>query len=110
LGSLDVQAINRRRSYTQIVNMLAERSATLLGSLDLSGCARDDNGDHDRWLRSVEETYGVSIQLETMMGPDNRPSAIDGIISSADQLPAGFEWAFRIDRHETRCCLRAVAD
>jgi hypothetical protein len=96
-----MQAVNRRRSYTQIVNMLAERSSSLLGETELSD-------DQSMWLRSVEETYGVSIQLETTLGPDNRPAAIDGVISSEDQLPAGFQWAFRIDRHETRCCLRAL--
>ncbi len=110
-----MQAMDRRRSYTQIVNMLAERSATLLGAPQLSD-------DQSIWLRSVEETYGVIIQLETTMGPDNRPAAIDGTIynegsnegsgkgSGEGQLPEGFQWAFRIDRHETRCCLRALAD
>ncbi|HFE44648.1 MAG TPA: hypothetical protein ENJ18_04020 [Nannocystis exedens] len=105
-----MQAIDRRRSYTQIVNMLAERSATLLDAPQLSD-------DQSLWLRSVEKTYGVIIELETTMGPDNRPAAIDGTISgrtseqpSGRQLPEGFQWAFRIDRHETRCCLRALAD
>ena len=110
---VDVQTIDRRRSYTQIVNRLAERRATLLGDrvvADERLQGRDLREQHAQWLRSLEEDYGVSIQLETMMGPDNRPSAIDGIISSDDALPAGFQWAFRIDRHETRCCLRAVAD
>jgi len=98
-----MQTVNRRRSYTQIVNMLAERRSSLLDETELSD-------DQSMWLRSVEETYGVSIQLETTMGPDNRPEAIDGVISSRDQLPAtaGFQWAFRIDRHETRCCLRSL--
>lgn len=98
-----MQAMDHRRSYTQIVNMLAERSATLLGAPRLSD-------DQSIWLRSVEQTYGVTIQLETTMGPDNRPAAIDGTISGTGQLPEGFQWAFRIDRHETRCCLRALAD
>ncbi len=99
--AVDMQAVTRRRSYTQIVNMLAERSSSLLCETQLSD-------DQSLWLRSLEEAYGVSIQLETTLGPDNRPAAIDGVIFSEDQLPSGFQWAFRIDRHETRCCLRAL--
>ncbi|MEZ4385901.1 MAG: hypothetical protein R3A79_31570 [Nannocystaceae bacterium] len=96
-----MQAVNRSRSYSDIVKLLAERSANLLDGPDLSD-------DQSLWLRSLEKTYGVCIEMHTTLGPDNRPSAIDGVISGEDHLPPGFQWAFRIDRHETRCCLRAL--
>lgn len=96
-----MQAVNRSRSYSDIVKLLSERSANLLDAPGLSD-------DQSLWLRSLEETYGVCIELHTTLGPDNRPSAIDGVISGEGELPPGFQWAFRIDRHETRCCLRAL--
>lgn len=87
------------RSYTHIVRMLAERGSALL-----AGPQPDDT--YSSWVRSLEETYGVVIKVETTMGPDNRPSSIDGVI--VGDVPSGFEWAFRVDRHETRFGLRSL--
>lgn len=95
-----MQAVERR-SYTQIIRLLAERSTALLAAPEV-----DD--EYSSWVRSLEETYGVNIKVETHMGPDNRPSSIDGVISGDGGMPSGFEWAFRIDRHETRFGLRSL--
>ncbi|MEZ4448695.1 MAG: hypothetical protein R3B09_04380 [Nannocystaceae bacterium] len=97
-GCIDVQAAPKIQRVHHLINMVAQRSSALLG-------APEGVGEYESWVRSLEATYGVSIAVQTTMGPDNRPSAIDGVISS-HAAPTGYEWAFRIDRHETRCCLR----
>ena len=56
------------------------------------------------WVRSIEESHGVSIEFETVMGPDNRPSAAVGFIRNTAHTTWGM--AFTVDSDETRCALR----
>lgn len=97
-----MQAAAKVQRVHHLVNLVAQRSSALLAE-------PEGEAEYEHWVRSLEATYGVSIAVQTTMGPDNRPSAIDGVISSAVGLPSGYEWAFRSDRHETRCCLRMAA-
>lgn len=103
------------RPYTHLVNLVAKRSSLLLGG----GVAGSQ--EYMRWVRSLEQDFGVRIEVRTIMGPDNRPSAIGGTISSAtppasgsspptarrlDAMPSDCQLAFTVDGDETRCALR----
>jgi len=93
---------SKRRIPTQVVNLVAQRSSEFLSSPELAV------QDYERFVRSVEETYGVSIAVQQTLGPDNRPAAIDGVISPDGSAP-GWQWTFRSDHNETRCALRFAA-
>lgn len=102
------------RPYTHLVNLVAKRSSLLLDG----GAAGSQ--EYMRWVRSLEQDFGVRIEVRTIMGPDNRPSAIGGTISSAtpspsalppaarrlDAMPSDCQLAFTVDGDETRCALR----
>ena len=106
------------RPYTHLVNLVAKRSSLLLDG----GVAGSQ--EYMRWVRSLEQDFGVRIEVRTIMGPDNRPSAIGGTISSAaspttapsasapptahrlDAMPSDCQLAFTVDGDETRCALR----
>ena len=79
------------------MKLVAQRSSELLRGSDAVA--------YERFVRSVEETYGVSIALQKTLGPDNRPAAIDGVISAETDAP-GWHWTFRSDQNEIRCGLR----
>lgn len=93
---------SKRRITTQVVNLVAQRSSEFLNS------PNSEVQDYERFVRSIEETYGVSIAVQRTLGPDNRPAAIDGVISPDGSAP-GWQWTFRTDHHETRCALRFAA-
>jgi hypothetical protein len=86
------------RQYRSLIDRVAERSGLLLGA---SEGARDSFWI---WVRSLEDAFGVSIEVETIMGPDNQPSAVGGVISSRRSGTRCM--AFTIDAEETRCALR----
>lgn len=101
------------RPYTHLVNLVAKRSSLLLDG----GVAGSQ--EYMRWVRSLEQDFGVRIEVRTIMGPDNRPSAIGGTISSVaspsaaspsahrlDAMPSDCQLAFTVDGDETRCALR----
>jgi len=99
------------RPYTHLVNLVAKRSSLLLDG----GVAGSQ--EYMRWVRSLEQDFGVRIEVRTIMGPDNRPSAIGGTISSATPstptpstrstaMPSDCQLAFTVDGDETRCALR----
>lgn len=107
------------RPYTHLVNLVAKRSSLLL----YGGAAGSQ--EYMRWVRSLEQDFGVRIEVRTIMGADNRPAAIGGTISSAappvsagpacaeppaarslDAMPSDCQLAFTVDGDETRCALR----
>jgi hypothetical protein len=111
------------RPYTHLVNLVAKRSSLLLDG----GPAGSQ--EYMRWVRSLEQDFGVRIEVRTIMGADNRPAAIGGTISSAasvadsstgsptpsacaeppagrDMMPSDCQLAFTVDGDETRCALR----
>jgi hypothetical protein len=111
------------RPYTHLVNLVAKRSSLLLDG----GTAGSQ--EYMRWVRSLEQDFGVRIEVRTIMGADNRPAAIGGTISSAasaessgpgssgpsacaeppatrDAMPRDCQLAFTVDGDETRCALR----
>ena len=100
------------RPYTHLVNLVAKRSSLLLDG----GAAGSQ--EYMRWVRSLEQDFGVRIEVRTIMGPDNRPSAIGGTISPAvasgpgptvvcgETVPTDCQLAFTVDGHETRCAVR----
>ena len=91
------------RPYTHLVNLVAQRSSLLLEGSD-SG-----SQEYMRWVRSLEEDFGVRIEVRTIMGPDNRPAAIGGTIQAVDpgcRVPSDCQLAFTVDGDETRCSLR----
>ena len=100
------------RPYTHLVNLVAKRSSLLLDG----GTAGSQ--EYMRWVRSLEQDFGVRIEVQTIMGPDNRPSAIGGTISSAptsdptpivrgsETVPTDCQLAFTVDGDETRCAVR----
>ena len=107
------------RPYTHLVNLVAKRSSLLLDG----GPAGSQ--EYMRWVRSLEQDFGVRIEVRTIMGADNRPAAIGGTISSAassagspapsacaeppagrDVMPSDCQLAFTVDGDETRCALR----
>ena len=110
-------------SMVSMLNMVAKRSSMLLDG-GVTG-----SQEYMRWVRSLEQDFGVRIEVRTIMGPDNRPSAIGGTISSAasppaatasaagtasapptarrfDAMPSDCQLAFTVDGDETRCALR----
>ncbi len=101
------------RPYTHLVNLVAKRSSLLL-----DGNATGSQ-EYMRWVRSLEQDFGVRIEVRTIMGADNRPAAIGGTISSVpsacaeppaarglDAMPSDCQLAFMVDGDETRCALR----
>ncbi len=87
------------RPYTHLINLVARRSSLLLG-----GTAAGSQ-EYMSWVRSLEQDFGVRIEVRTIMGPDNRPSAIGGTIRSGT-MPADCQLAFTVDGDETRCAVR----
>lgn len=83
--------------YTHLINLVAHRSKLLLAGA----------GSHDYldWVRSLERDFDVRIEVQTIMGPDNRPSAIDGKIFG-QAMPPNCQLAFTVDEDETRCAVR----
>lgn len=88
------------RQYRSLVDRVAARSSLLIGASDSARCS------FWSWVRSLEESSGVSIHVETIMGPDNRPSAVDGVISGRGDSTARCRMAFTVTADETRCALR----
>ncbi len=85
------------RPYTQLVNLIAERSSELLGGTALGP-------DYLSWVRSLEQAHGVSIEVQTVLGPEGRPAAIGGTICGVDRPDCRL--VFTVDGDETRCALR----
>lgn len=59
------------------------------------------------WVRALEESFDVSIEVETIMGPDNRPAGVGGVICRRGL--GGPRMAFTVDADETRCALQYVS-
>ncbi len=87
------------RPYTHLVNLVAQRSSLLLSGTPAG------SQEYMLWVRSLEEDFGVRIEVQTTMGPDNRPSAIGGTICSGTG-PVDCQLAFTVDGDETRCAVR----
>ena len=87
------------RSYTHLVALVAQRSSLLLGG------TASGSQEYMEWVHSLEQDFGVHIEVRTIMGPDNRPSAIGGTISSG-AMPPDCQLAFTVDGDETRCVVR----
>ncbi len=87
------------RPYTHLINLVAQRSSLLLGGTP-SG-----SQEYMDWVHSLEQDFGVRIEVRTIMGPDNRPSAIGGTIRIGT-MPADCQLAFTVDGDETRCVVR----
>lgn len=89
---------NSPRRYTHLVNLIAQRSSVLL--------TRDASSSHDymTWVRSLEQTFGVSIEVQTVMDPEGRPAAIGGTICESARPDCRL--IFTVDGDETRCALR----
>lgn len=87
------------RPYTHLVNLVAQRSSLLLAGTPAG------SQEYMDWVRSLEQDFGVRIEVRTIMGPDNRPSAIGGTIRSGT-MPADCQLAFTVDGDETRCVVR----
>lgn len=85
-------------SYTRLAHLLAQRGSVLLAG-DLAGSQA-----YMRWVRSLEESLGVTIEVETVFGPEGRPAAIGGTICGADRPDRRV--TFTVDGEETRCALR----
>lgn len=89
---------DRPRQYTQLVNLIAQRSSVLLAS-DAAG-----SQDYLAWVRSLEEAFGVSIEVNTVMGPEGRPAAIGGTIRESQRPDRRL--IFTVNGDETRCALQ----
>lgn len=87
------------RPYTHLIDLVAQRSSLLLAGTSAG------SQEYMRWVHSLEQKLGVSIEVNTIMGPDNRPSAIGGTIRSGT-MPADCQLAFTVDGDETRCAVR----
>lgn len=89
---------NSPRRYTHLVNLIAQRSSVLL--------TRDaaSSQDYMVWVRSLEETFGVSIEVKTVMDPEGRPASIGGTIRENERPDCRL--IFTVDGDETRCALR----
>ncbi len=87
------------RPYTHLVNLVAQRSSLLLGG------GPSGSQEYMDWVRSLEQDFGVRIEVRTIMGPDNRPAAIGGTICSG-LMPPDCQLAFTVDGDETRCSVR----
>lgn len=94
----------RHRPYTHLITLVAQRSSLLL-----AGTAAGSQ-EYMRWVHSLEQDFGVSIEVKTIMGPDNRPAAIGGTIRTScgrgGMIPADCQLAFTVDGDETRCAVR----
>lgn len=86
------------RPYTNLVNLLAQRSSTLIGG------ESDGSREYMSWVRSLEESFGVRIEVQTVMGPEGRPAAVGGTICGSS-MP-NCRLTFTVDGDETRCALR----
>jgi hypothetical protein len=84
-------------SYTHLINLVAQRSKLLL-----AGTSGDE---YMSWVRTLERDFDVRIEVRTIMGPDNRPSAIGGTIAG-QAMPPNCQLAFTVDHDETRCAVR----
>lgn len=82
--------------YTQVVNLLAQRSSVLLAG-DVDG----SRGYMD-FVRSLEQRYGVRIEVTTVTDPDGRTQAVGGTIRG-DRPDCRV--TFTVDGDETRCAL-----
>ena len=87
------------RPYTHLINLVAQRSSLLLGGTP-SG-----SQEYMDWVHSLEQDFGVRIEVRTIMGPDNRPSAVGGTIFG-QAMPPDCQLAFTVDEDETRCAVR----
>lgn len=87
-----------QRPYTHLVNLIAERSSALLEG----GAAGSQ--EYLSWVRSLEQAFGVSIEVQTVLGPEGRPAAIGGTICGVDRPDCRL--VFTVDGDETRCALR----
>lgn len=90
-------ASNPMPNYTHLMNLVAQRSKSLLAG------AGDD--EYMSWVRTLERDFDVTIEVRTIMGPDNRPSAIGGTICG-QAMPPDCQLAFTVDEEETRCAVR----
>lgn len=90
------------RPYTHLVNLVAQRSSLLLGGTAAGSL------EYMQWVRSLEQDFDVHIEVRTIMGPDNRPSAIGGTIHimRSGTMPPDCQLAFTVDGDETRCAVR----
>ncbi|MBL9101746.1 MAG: hypothetical protein JNL82_12360 [Myxococcales bacterium] len=86
------------QSYTHLVNLVAQRSKLLLGGTTAG------SQEYMRWVQTLERDFDVRIEVETIMGPDNRPSAIGGTIKPG--ADGDCQLAFTVDGEETRCAVR----
>lgn len=84
-------------SYTHLINLVAQRSKLLL--------AGTSGEEYMSWVRTLERDFDVRIEVRTIMGPDNRPSAIGGTIFG-QAMPPDCQLAFTVDEDETRCAVR----
>lgn len=89
---------NSSRQYTHLVNLIAQRSSALL--------SRDAHGSQDymTWVRSLEQAFGVSIEVKTVMDPEGRPASIGGTICESQRPDCRL--VFSVNGDETRCALR----
>ncbi len=88
-------------SYTHLINLVAQRSKLLLAGTS-SG---EGSQEYMSWVRTLERDFDVRIEVRTIMGPDNRPSAIGGTIAG-QAMPPNCQLAFTVDEDETRCAVR----
>jgi len=84
-------------SYTHLINLVAQRSKLLL-----AGAAGEE---YMSWVRTLERDFDVRIEVRTIMGPDNRLSAVGGTIFG-QAMPPDCQLAFTVDEDETRCAVR----
>jgi len=110
---LAVNPSSNVRPYTHLINLVAQRSSLLLGG------TASGSQEYMDWVHSLEQDFGVHIEVRTILGPDNRPSAIDGTIRKGTSrgaidsgagdsgcIPPDCQLAFTVDGDETRCCVR----
>ena len=90
--------VSSPRRYTHLVNLIAQRSSALLTR------EVDCSQDYMSWVRSLEETFGVSIEVKTVMDPEGRPASIGGTIRESERPDCRV--IFTVDGEETRCALR----
>ena len=91
-------------SYTHLVNLVAQRSSLLLAG------TTSGSQEYMSWVRTLEQDFDVRIEVKTIMGPDNRPSAIGGTITPSGACGTAVrpdcQLAFTVDGEETRCAVR----
>ena len=82
--------------YTHLVNLLAQRSSALL-----AGDNEGSRGYMD-FVRSLEQRFGVRIEVTTVTDPEGRPQQVGGTIRG-DRPDCRV--TFTVDGDETRCAL-----